>query len=139
PLSCDYTYDAVPLHTFADVTVWLSVAVLAGLGATGVMVFRARRTGAFAALWCLASMAIVSNVFFLMSTNFAERLLYLASVLFCFVVARVLLQLARIDEERPVSSVLRSPVIMATLIPVLAIGSLASIRRTQDWRDQIRL
>ena len=70
PLSFDYTYDAIPLHTFADPAAWAGVALCVGLGAVLVTGFRRRRIEAFAVLWCGASMVLVSNLLFLISTNF---------------------------------------------------------------------
>jgi tetratricopeptide (TPR) repeat protein len=143
PLSFDYTFSALPAHTFQDPWVWLSIALIVGLGAVFVAGFRSRRVEAFAVLWCGAAMIAVSNVFFLISTNFGERLLYLPSLMACYIAAVWLLKAARIDSADEVkwslSAVVRSPKIAVPLVVVLVICTGATLRRTREWRDQITL
>jgi hypothetical protein len=139
PLSFDYTYDAIPLHTFADPATWAGVALCLGLGAVLVTGFRRRRVEAFAVLWFGASMVLVSNLLFLISTNFGDRLLYLPSVMVCYVAADLLFRAASVADDQPLTAALRSPTIVVPLLMVLGAGSVAVIIRTRDWRDEITL
>jgi tetratricopeptide (TPR) repeat protein len=119
--------------------VWVGITVLTGLAASLIAGFRARRVEAFAALWFAASMIAVSNLLFLISTNFGERLLYVPSVIVCYLAARALFRVARLGEEQTLSSVLRWPVVTAPVLIVLSIASVLVVRRTREWRDQITL
>ena len=139
PLSFDYTYDAIPLHTFADPAVWAGLALNVGLGVVLVAGWRRRRAESFAVLWLAASMVLVSNLLFLISTNFGERLLYLPSVMVCYVVAGLLFKLARVTDAQPLAAALRSPLLVASLLIVLGAGSVTVITRTRDWRDEMTL
>jgi tetratricopeptide (TPR) repeat protein len=136
PLSFDYTYNAIPLRTFADPAPWVAIAVCAAFGAVLITGVRRRRVEAFAVLWFAASMVLVSNLFFLISTNFGERLLYVPSVMVCYVAAGLLFKAARLTDDQPLTAALRSPVLVAPLLVVLSVGSVAAIGRTSDWRDQ---
>lgn len=143
PLSFDYTFSALPMHTFADPWVWLSIAVIGVCLAVLVLGFRSRRVEAFAVLWCAAAMAPVSNIFFLISTNFGERLLYLPSLLACYIAAVWLFRAARVvvADAAPASlaRTLRSPKVAVPLAVVLMVSSVAAARRTREWHDQIAL
>ncbi|HEY6357685.1 MAG TPA: hypothetical protein VIX35_05550, partial [Vicinamibacterales bacterium] len=139
PLSFDYSYNAIPLHTFGDPSVWIAMAICGGLAAVLVVGFRRRWVESFAALWVAASMVLVSNLFFLISTSFGERLLYLPSVMVCYVVAGLLFKIAKVTDEQALPVAMRSPVIVAPLLVILAAGSAAVLSRTRAWRDEITL
>jgi len=113
PLSFDYSYNAIPLHTFADPSVWIAMAICGSLGAVLVAGFRRRRVEAFAALWVAASMILVSNLLFLISTIFGERLLYLPSVMVCYVVAGLLFKIGKVTDEQALPVALKSPMVVA--------------------------
>lgn len=136
PLSFDYSYNAIPLQSFHDPVVWVSAAVALALAGVFVAGVRHRRIEAFAVLWFTAAIAAVSNLLFLISTNFGERLLYLPSVAACLVAAHLLCRAAERADSHVRSSALRSPVVAAPLLLLLSLGSIGSIRRTRDWRDQ---
>lgn len=136
PLSFDYSYNAIPLQTFQDPVVWMSIALVAGLAAVFAAGVRRRRIEAFGVLWFGAAIAAVSNLLFLISTNFGERLLYLPSLAVCVVVAHWLCKAARVADERGALAELRHPAVAAPLLLLLSLASLGSIRRTSDWRDQ---
>ena len=139
PLSFDYSYNAVPLRTFADPRAWIALA----LCSLGIGVFVARSRGrhreAFVVLWCFASIVLVSNVFFLISTNFGERLLYVPSVMSCYLVAIVFFRVARVPEDRPLREAIRSPVLMGLVLMIVVAGVPAVLLRTSQWRDQLTL
>jgi hypothetical protein len=137
PLSFDYSYNAIPLRTFADPFVWIAVAAWAALAAVFVVGVRRRSVEAFAVLWLAASMVIVSNVFFLISTNFGERLLFIPSVVVCYVGARVLFRVARLPESA--TNVLRSPGVVVPLAILITIAVAAVVARTFEWRDEATL
>jgi tetratricopeptide (TPR) repeat protein len=136
PLSFDYSYNAIPLHTFADPAPWVAVALCLALAALLVTGIRRRRVEAFAVIWFAASMVLVSNLFFFISTNFGERLLYLPSVMACYVATLVVFKAARLADDQPLTSALRSPALVAPLLVVLGVGSVAVFARTRDWRDE---
>lgn len=139
PLSFDYSYDAIPLHTFADPVVWLSIGVWLLLCAAFVSGAPKRRIEAFAVVWLAASLVAVSNLLFLISTNFGERLLYLPSVIFSYVVADVLFRAARVTAATAPRAALQSPVIAVPLLIIVAVGGTAVLVRTRAWRDQLAL
>lgn len=139
PLSFDYSYNAVPLRTFADPRAWIALALCSlGIGVFAVR-SRGRHEDAFVVLWCFASIVLVSNVFFLISTNFGERLLYVPSVMFCYLMALVLFRVARVPEDRPLREASRSPVLVGVVLLVVVAAVPAVFLRTGQWRDQLTL
>lgn len=139
PMSFDYGFNAIPLRTYADPVVWVAAASLLGLAAVAVAGWRKRRLESFAVLWFAGSMIAVSNVLFLISTNFGERLLYLPSLVACYLAAEWLFRAARIGSDAPLGSVLRSPVIVITALLVVAVSIGVDLKRTREWRSQLTL
>jgi Tfp pilus assembly protein PilF len=88
PMSCDYSYNALPIceSPLEPRALW-GFACLAGLVTAGFCSYRGRGR----ALWCVGffgiSYLLVSNTVVLIGTIFAERLMYLPSVAFCWLVA----------------------------------------------------
>ena len=94
PLMCDLSYTQVRPVTFAD---WRALAGFAAFAAMAVWALRQawwrRSFPAFAILLFLATFLLASNIFYLISTSYAERALYLPSLGFSFALAWALTRL----------------------------------------------
>jgi len=84
-------------------------------------------------------MIIVSNLVFLISTNFGERLMFAPSVIVCYAAARLLFKAARLGQDQPLSAALRAPVVVAPLLVVLPAAVIVVLNRMPDWRDEMTL
>jgi hypothetical protein len=129
-LSADYSYNQVPL-----VTAWLDPRWLAGAGLITALVtlmfLHPRPAVRFAAAVPLITLSLTANVFFLIGTIKAERLLYLPSVGWALLVAAAIAAGLRQARYRRVVGV-------ACAVVVLAFG-IRTWRRNADWRDDTAL
>ncbi len=141
PLICDYSYNTIPLTDFQDKYAVLSLLVYVALTITGV--YRLRKNPkdiwAFGILFFLLTIALFSNIPFLVYSQFAERFLFFPSVGFCIVVA-VAINKWLIRSEGPGGlPALMKPAALGLLIPlVLALGYLTYARNT-DWKSNTTL
>jgi hypothetical protein len=137
PLSHDYSYNAIPICTtpLDPRFVWgmLCIATM-GVGA----IWSYRRRGRV--LWCVVfwvlSYSLVSNTFILSGTIFAERLLYMPSVAFCWLVA-----LSAVAAARGVSHAVKSDwggwLIVAPMFAILCTAHVVlAVRRGEVWRSE---
>ena len=76
----DYYPMAVPVKSWGQLTPWLGLLLHLGLGAFALLKFRTHRFIALGILIYLASLSIVSNVFFSVGTNMSERFLFMPSL-----------------------------------------------------------
>lgn len=139
PLSFDYTYDAVPLQTFGNLQPWVGILICAGVCAALVSGWARKSVPGFAALWMAAGLILVSNLLFLVSTNFGERLLYLPSVMACDLFAWALARSVRVPAGGSLSQMLRRPIAVVVVLVVLVSGTAVTVARSADWTDEATL
>jgi tetratricopeptide (TPR) repeat protein len=138
-LSCDYSYNQVPLfgegaHGWAEPGAWLSLAVMAGLLAAAARAGRRQPVFAFGVLGFFLMLLPTSNLVVPIGSIMAERFLYLPSIGFGVVAALALLAAgtAVAGRGRPWA---------AFLLPAVAVLALAgrSAARNPDWHDDLTL
>ena len=88
-LSCDYSYNQIPLSTWVDWKALAAVAACAALAAVAIACYRRSKPVFFFIAFFFAALAPTSNMAILIGTIMAERFLYLPSIGFagCLVVA----------------------------------------------------
>jgi tetratricopeptide (TPR) repeat protein len=131
PLLCNYSFASVPFYSWGSVVVLLSVVVY---GAMKVFAFaRMKRQlndlWAFAVWFYLLSIGLFSNIFFLVTSQMAERFLFLPSVGFCLAVALAIWYGARQSAR----------VAAAVLFPLLVVFGGMTIARNAEWKDDATL
>jgi tetratricopeptide (TPR) repeat protein len=144
-LSCDYSYNQIPLFGAAaqrweDLSAWVALAVVAALVWAAVRGRRDHMLFAWGTLFFLLLLLPTSNLFVPIGSIMAERFLYLPSVGFCLVAALALRPmggaLARLGVENP-----RWQPWAARALPALVVAGFAlrTHVRNADWRDDLSL
>src|ERR1039457_4408569 len=87
-LSCDYSYNQIPLSTWGDWKALAAMAACAALAAVAIVCYRRSKPVFFFIAFFFATLAPTSNMVILIGTIMAERFLYLPSIGFagCLVV-----------------------------------------------------
>jgi tetratricopeptide (TPR) repeat protein len=124
-LSCDYSYNQIPLFTWADWQTLAAVAACVALAAVAMVCYRRAKPVFFFIAFFFAALAPTSNLAILVGTIMAERFLYLPSIGFAGCLVVVVYAICR-----------RVP---AAAPAALALVSLAFAARTYtrncDWFD----
>jgi Tfp pilus assembly protein PilF len=128
-LSCDYSYNAIPLYAYWSLAAIPLVATLVVL-AIWVWALRSRRNGWFlAGAIYFGSFAVTANILLPTGTIMAERLAYLPSAGFCLLLALIWVQL----ETR------RAEVAWILLGIIVAALSARTMVRNLDWKNNFAL
>lgn len=90
PLCHDYYPRAIDIMSFGDWQVILSLLLYVGMGVYALMGIAKKNPISFGILYYLATLSIVSNIFFPIGTNMGERFIYMPSLGFTMVVAVLL-------------------------------------------------
>jgi tetratricopeptide (TPR) repeat protein len=139
PLSCDYSYNQIPVaRSLLETPVLIGLGWVAGIGLILWLVKRSGDRGGWRlAVWCTGFFAVtysmISNAVLVIGTVFGERLIYLPSVAWCwaFGIAGVGL-LRRPDRWVRLTA--------ATLISLyLVANAVLTVRRNMDWRSPLVL
>jgi tetratricopeptide (TPR) repeat protein len=129
PLCWDYSYNQIPITTWADPKAAVSFALYAGLFIYGVIGSLKKSPVAFGALFFLASFALSTNLFVKIGVSLGERLLFTPSLGFC---AAVVLSAARFT--RPLRH--RKPALTALMAALLLTYACITVDRNADWRSE---
>jgi len=128
-LSCDYSYNQIPLFADAHHLLFPSIAALALVGAWLWTVWR-RKTGfLIAGAVFFAGFAVTSNIVTKTGTIFGERLAYFPSVGFCLLVALGLGLLSAYGRRLAIG-------VLVVIVTVLAARTVV---RNRDWHDNATL
>jgi len=130
PLSMDYSYRQIPLVTFASWQVWLMITILI-LSLSLVVVFlRHKKPAGYLILFYMISFSMTGNMFVLIGTTLAERLLFTPSLALCALAALLFHSLY---------SGIRHPVLKKAVAGCLAVLLLAAavrtLQRNRDWKN----
>lgn len=137
-LSCDYSYDAVPLAgSPADPRVLLALGVLSILLVWSVLSLRrhASRRGLFVTLFFLGTYVLPSNAVVVFRTMVAERLFYLSLLPLTWAVlipaSQVATRVARIGLPGRVGPLIAAGSVLAFVLPC----AVRDVARCYDWQD----
>jgi protein O-mannosyl-transferase len=139
PLICDYSWNSIPFTHFSDPYVLISLAVflfLVFFAARRLLIHRKDGYG-FGIVFFLVTIALFSNIFFLIGDNMAERFMFFPSVGFCLVLA--LLIGNWIGPAETTVDVLKHKKGLAIIIPAALVYAAISINRNGDWKDNYTL
>jgi tetratricopeptide (TPR) repeat protein len=144
-LSCDYSYNQIPLfgeaaHWWEDLYAWAALAVVVALVWAAVRGRRVHVSFAWGTLFFLLLLLPTSNLLVPIGSIMAERFLYLPSLGFCLVAALALQPMGRALARLGVKNPRWQPW-AAWALPalVVAVFALRTHVRNADWRDDLAL
>lgn len=126
-LSCDRSYNQIPMAGWSDPAAWAAILIVGGLFAVAIL----RRRKDPMMFWCAGFCAIalfpVSNLAVTIGSVMAERFLYLPSAAFALAITALAF---RARWQR------RAPVVLGLLIALYAVRTWL---RNPDWKSDLTL
>ncbi len=137
PLMWDYSWNIIPFTGFADPWVLVSLAVYILLAFAGVKLFLRNNKSpvAFAVLFFLITIALFSNIPFLIGSALGERFLFFPSVGFCLLMALA------IDKwiVKGANDFFKNKLFLIVIISLSVVYAALAVNRNGDWRDNYTL
>ncbi len=130
PLSSDYSYNQIPYHNFADITVWLSIFALGAIAYWGYKLLKRKDIMAFPVFFFLIMLIPVSNFFINLGAVYGERFDYHASLGFVVVIAFLAL---RYTKKMPLPS--RRSSLTGAMVAIGLVCAWVTIGRNADWKN----
>lgn len=136
PLIDDYGYNSVPYVGFGNVWVLLSVAIYISAGAVGVYrLFKYKKDKwAFGIMFYMATIALFSNIVFLMGSAMGERFLFFASAGFCLLAA-LAIEKWILKADISYEAFTKNKLALGILVPVCVLFSYLTFARNAEWKD----
>lgn len=140
PLINDYCYNSIPYVGFGNIWVLLSAAIYIGMAAVAVYRFLKipKDPWAFSIIFFLATIALFSNIPFLIGSEMGERFLFYASVGFCLAAALAIEKWVA-GGEMSYPAVLQNNKVKMLLVPVCLVFSVMTFARNADWKNNFTL
>jgi tetratricopeptide (TPR) repeat protein len=143
PLTWDYSYRSIPLHSVSDIGFIISLICYAALLVFAFIGMKKKNPAAFGVWFYLVSMALVSNLFVMIESTMAERFLYLSSAGICFVLGVFAVRfLAKKIQPAFLSLKNFLELNKRILIPVAVVVLLFSFKtvsRNAEWKDNFTM
>lgn len=139
PLVSEYSYNSIPFTHFADPLVILSLAIYIAIFGFGIWRFIKYRRDlyAFGIFFFLVTIALFSNIFFMIKSTMGERFMFFPSVGFCLVAALLVEKLVAAKGQG--IQVLLHTKVLAVLVPICIIYAAIVVDRNKDWVDNYTL
>jgi len=140
PLVCDYSYNSIPIVDFENIFALASLALYLSLAVVSIyrLIKIRKDPWAFGILFFLGTIALFSNIPFLVYSEMAERFLFFASAGFCLLIALAFERWAAKPGVLDLSTI-KNKTAYATITGVCIIFSVLTVMRNSDWKDNYTL
>lgn len=139
PLSCDYSFNTIPIvDSIANGGFLLALALHAGALFLALKGWKEKKVYSYAIFFYLITISIVSNVFMLIGTNMAERLVFLPSLGFCLLISYLIVWLTKSINFTPqkLTQVFTDKSFnWLIILPVIILFSAKTVSRNKDWEN----
>jgi protein O-mannosyl-transferase len=146
PLSYDYSFLEIPFRQWTDYQTAIPLVIYTGAGifACYNILTGKKDLYSFGIFFYLVTIAIVSNVFFLIGATMAERFLYIPSLGFCMIAGTLILKVFKVPvfvqpNTSITSQVPKNRLLWSLLFVILTIFSYLVINRNKDWENSLIL
>lgn len=135
PLTHDYYPPQIPMMTFGDGQVILTLLIYIGAGIYALLRLPKKDPIAFGIIYFIATLSVVSNLVFPIGTNMSERFMFMPSVGICLIAAVLLYKLTNKKIENWSDLKLALPIIGIFLLGF----SSKTIVRNMAWKNNYTL
>ena len=137
PLTVDYYPRQIAVKSFTDAGVLFSVLLNMFLLGWALFNLRKKKIVAFGILYYFITFSPVSNLFFSIGTNMAERFMFMPSLGFCIIVASLLYDLGKKWGGAKEGSLFNT--ILLGVGALVCVFAALTVKRNFDWKDDLTL
>jgi len=131
-LISDYSFNTIAYRNFMSWEVWVSILFYSSLLITTVILFFKRHPLAFPLLIFWAFMLPIANIFIDIGATMGERLVFHASLGFCFVITWPINSLKNLETKYLKITKIGLPLLVLLLV---ILGFCQSFNRNRDWEN----
>lgn len=138
PLTHDYYPKHIDLMSWSDPLVILSLLLYIGIGLWSILAIVKKNHLAFAVLYFLITLSIVSNLVFPIGTHLSERFLFMPSLGFCMALSIIIYRIfSKRKTNTPQQTFFNAPFLIIATISLLF--SAKTVDRNSAWKNNFTL
>lgn len=126
PLSWDYSFNQIPIVSFSNIKVIVTLVVFAAFGIYSLVNLKKKNVFAYCFLFFFITMSVVSNIFIMIGATMGERFLFTPSLAFCIAIPFLL---SRFGKN----------ILLGITGIVFILFSFKTFSRNKDWKDNFSL
>ncbi len=138
PLVCDASVSEMPIVGPGDWQFLVPFVIFAGAAVFAIMKLKSKNIFSFSILYFFITFSLVSNIPFLLGTNYGERLLYAPSLGICLAIAYALSKFLQKEEivAANISDFFKANMKAFAVVGVMTVVyGLLVINRNAEWKD----
>ena len=144
PLLCDYSYAALRFHTLVEPTVWLAAGIyLFTINYAAYLIWKKQTDLRFFSLvFFVVTVALFTNLFFLIGAAMAERFLFFPSVGYCLFFAFIVdwfMQSGSLNQSIAKLKFSRNTIVPWGLVVLVVCFAVLTVKRNAEWYDNVSL
>ncbi|MFM9029066.1 MAG: tetratricopeptide repeat protein [Bacteroidota bacterium] len=137
PMTWDYSYDQIPVHTWSDSLPYISLTIYLILAFTTIWQLRKNPIISFCILFFFIASLPTNNLLFRTGSTMGERFLFMPSLGFCIIVVLILLKWSKVElRSFNGTRALRG---FLPFISLIGLFTVATWARNPDWRNNLTL
>lgn len=139
PLSFYYGFDVLPVSSWSNIVVWLSLAFYTGIATFALVSLKKKNIFSFLALFFIISILPFSNLFAPVRGLVGERFLFLPSVAFSILLILVFFKLFKINSEQSSQKTWKIASVALLVLLLVIPSQLITSERNKVWKSDISL
>jgi protein O-mannosyl-transferase len=137
-LSYDYSYNEIPIVSFASTKAIVPLLACAALAFIAIRELKKKSFTSFGILFFFITISMTSNLIVLIGATMADRFLYVPSLGFCIILAYFSIRFLGMPDGVESSPGFANPRFLPVYI-LLALYSYKTYTRNMDWHDNLSL
>jgi tetratricopeptide (TPR) repeat protein len=137
PLSYDYSYNQIPIISFANPKAIISVLVILGLLGYALVNLKRKDVFSYSILFYFAGAAITANILVDIGATMAERFVYTASLGYCIALVFLVVKLLKSDKVN--LSYATAPRVFMVFVGISALYAVKTLAQNEVWKNNLVL
>ena len=137
-LSYDYSYNDIPIISFANARAIVPFLAYAALAVIAIRQLKKKSFVSFGILFFFVTISMTSNLIILIGATMADRFLYVPSLGFCIILTYFWIHFLNVPVDKRTSLKSTNPKFVPIYV-LLALYSYRTCTRNMDWRDNLSL
>lgn len=139
PMLYYYGYNMIPIKTFANTQVIISLIVYLGMFVYSILKFKKKHILSFAILFYLITIAMFSNIVKPVPGIVGDRFLLFPSLAFAIAVSYFLFKLFKLDPKKEFNKKSNITIVLIHIFIILISYTALTFDRNKDWRTYYSL